>query len=304
MAETSLSKALPQPVTAAVRPQVPFGAWGLRLTAMSYLLVLVAVPVFVVVYKGFEEGIAAFWDSVNKPVAYAVLKLTVRTSLIATLINTVMGTLTAYILVKYRFPGKWLFNLLIDMPFAMPTLVTGVMLVLLYGPQTKIGGYIEQNIDQVYSTIPFAGEYLREHIGHRILFAPPGIVLALLFVGYPFVIRTVQPVLAQLDVHQEEVAHTLGASPWRTFYQVILPILRPAVLTGALLSFARSLGEFGSIIIVAGNIPLQSQTATVYIYGRVESDDMQGASSISVVLLIIAFVITLGVDFLKGKRHA
>src|SRR5690606_36614033 len=160
-------------------------------------------------------------------------------------INTVMGTLTAYVLVHYRFPGKRLLDAVIDLPFAIPTLVTGVTLVLLYDPQTAVGGFF------------------RQALGVRILFAPPGIVLALMFISYPFVIRTVQPVLAKLDLNQEVAAHTLGASGWTTFRRIILPAILPAMVTGCMLSFARALGEFGSIVIVAGNIPRQTQVATV-----------------------------------------
>jgi sulfate transport system permease protein len=179
-----------------------------------------------------------------------------------------------------------LFNALVDLPFAIPTLVTGVMLVVLYGPQTVIGGFFQ------------------DQLGVQVLFATPGIIIALLFVGYPFVIRTVQPVLLQIDTSQTEAAHTIGASNWTTFWRVIFPTIRPAIVTGALLSFARSLGEFGSVIVVAGNIPMRSQTATVYIYTQVEAGDMQAASSVSMVLLLIAFAITVVVDVLQWRRHA
>lgn len=204
-----------------------------------------------------------------------------------TVLNIVMGTLTAYVLVKFRFPGKFLLDALIDLPFAVPTLVTGVMLVLLYGPQSAIGGFFQKQF------------------GFRILFAPPGIVLALLFISYPFVVRAVQPVLLGLEANQEEAAYTLGASPWNTFRRVIFPAIRPAMLTGGLLSFARALGEFGAIVIVSGNIPMRTQTAAVYIYSKVEGADMPAASGVSVVLLLIAFVVTIGVDlFQRRNRHA
>jgi sulfate transport system permease protein len=161
------------------------------------------------------------------------------------------------------------------------------MLVLLYGPQTIVGSFFQKSLD------------------FRILFATPGIILALLFVGYPFVIRTVHPVLLHLEAHQEEAAHTIGASGWSTFRRVIFPAIRPAVITGALLSFARSLGEFGSIVVVSGNIPMKTQTGTTYIYTRVEAGDMQAASSVSMVLLLVAFAITLGAELLfRSKRHA
>lgn len=267
-------------------PTIAWGKWSLRFLAVSYLFLLIAVPIIVVSYKGFEQGLTVFWESINNRIAYSALKLSLRTSATAAVINTIMGTLTAYVLVKYRFPGKAIFNAFIDLPFALPTLVTGVMLVLLYGPQTIVGSFIEENT------------------GHRILFAPPGIMLALLFVGYPFVIRTVQPVLMQLDLNQEEAAQTLGASNWETFWRIIFPAIRPAIIAGALLSFARGLGEFGSIIIVAGNIPMKSQTATVYIYAKVESGNMQAASGISLVLLAVAFTITVSIDFLRGRKHA
>ena len=244
------------------------------------------MPLVVVNIQGMRFGPGEFWASITRPEAVSAVSLSVFTSAVTALINTIIGTLTAYVLVRYRFPGKNIFNTLVDLPFAIPTLVTGVMLVLLYGPQTIIGAFLERQL------------------GIQVLFATPGIIIALLFVGYPFVIRTVQPVLLQIDTNQTEAAQTIGASAWTTFWHVIFPTIRPAIVTGTLLSFARSLGEFGSIIIVAGNIPMRSQTATVYIYSQVEAGDMQAASSVSMVLLLIAFVITFGVDLLQWRRHA
>ena len=203
-----------------------------------------------------------------------------------TVINTVMGTLTAYVLVAYCFPGKKLFNLLIDVPFAVPTLVIGVMLVVTYGPQTVLGTFFADQFDI------------------RVVFATPGIVLALLFVGYPFVIRTVQPVLEQIEPNQEEAAYTIGASPRMTFFRVIFPALRPAIITGALLSFARSLGEFGSIVIISGNIPMRTETATTYIYAQIEGGNIQVAAGASAVLLFVAFAVTISVDIFLRRRHA
>jgi sulfate transport system permease protein len=268
------------------RAQAPWGAWGLRLSAITYLFVFVAVPVIVVTVEGFRPGLDAFWTSLTRPAAISAVWLTVWTAAVMTVLNMVMGTLTAYVLVTYRFPGKDLFNSLVDLPFAIPTLVTGVMLVLLYGPQTAIGGFFEKQL------------------GVKVIFAPPGIVLSLLFVGYPFVIRAVQPVLLTLEANQQEAAKTLGASGWYTFRRVIFPAVRPAVITGGLLSFARALGEFGAIIVVAGNIPMKTQTATVYLYGQVEAGNMSAASAVSFVLLFIAFAITLTVDVVESRRHA
>jgi len=266
----------------ARRTQPAWGKWGLRLAAITYLAAFVAVPVIVVNVEGFRSGWDLFWASLLRPAALNAIWLTLWTAALMTVINVVMGTLTAYVLVSYRFPGKEILNTLVDLPFAIPTLVTGVMLVLLYGPQTPVGGFFEKQL------------------GFKLLFAPPGIVIALLFVGYPFVIRAVQPVLLTLEPNQQEAAQTLGASDWYTFRRVIFPAIRPAVVTGGLLSFARALGEFGAIVIVA----IRPQVATVYLYGQVEGGNMQAASAVSVVLLLIAFIITLTVDLVESRRHA
>ena len=275
------SDAVPQ-----ARPQRPFGRWGLRTVALGYLAVFIIIPVFVIFVQGLRFGFDQFWASIVRPDAVSAITLSLWTSALMAVINTIIGTLTAYVLVRYRFPGKALFNTLVDLPFAVPTLVTGVMLVLLYGPQTPLGGFLSRQL------------------GIRVLFETPAIVIALLFVGYPFVIRTVQPVLLQIDSSQMEAAETIGANAWRTFWRIIVPVLRPAIVTGALLSFARSLGEFGSVIIVAGNIPMRSQTATVYLYTQVEAGDLQAASSVSLVLVFIAFAVTILVDVALRRRYA
>lgn len=276
MAELTIKSA------AAADFQFEWGKWALRLTAILYVMVMVAVPVVVIAIKGLEDGVGEFWESVSHPIAYNAIRRTLWTSALMAVINTIMGTLTAYVLVKYKFPGKALFNALIDLPFAIPTLVTGVMLVLLYGPQTETAMWIEENL------------------GLQIIYAPPGLILALLFVSYPFVIRTVQPVLMEMETHQEEAAQTLGAYNWGVFWKVIFPTIRPAMITGGLLSFARALGEFGSVVVVSGNIPMQSQTATTYLYGRVEGGDLQGASGVSLVIILIAMGIMLGVGILRN----
>lgn len=272
---------------AAVVPQTPFGVWGLRAAALTYLAVLVAVPVLIIVFEGLRHGRDTFWGHISQPTALSAIWLSLWTAALMAVINIIMGTLTAYVLVHYRFPAKRLLDTIIDLPFAIPTLVTGVMLVLLYGPQTVIGGFFQQNL------------------GFRILFAPPGIVLALMFISFPFVIRAVQPVLEKLDTNQEEAAHTLGASGWTTFRHIVLPAILPAVTTGGILSFARALGEFGSLAIVAGNIPMRTQVATVYIYGQVEGGNLPAASAVSLVMLLIALLATLGADwFTRRRAHA
>ena len=202
-----------------------------------------------------------------------------------TLINTGMGLLTAYVLVRYSFPGRGFLNALIDLPLAIPTLVTGVMLVILYGPQQTLGAW------------------LKEVWGIKIIFAPPGIILALLFITFPFVVRSVQPTLLALDRHQEDAAATLGASQWTIFWRIILPPLVLPLFSGALLSFARAVGEFGAIVVVAGNIPFYSQTAAVYVFGEVESENRLGASVISMVMIGVAFSLVLLVDWLQKRTE-
>jgi sulfate transport system permease protein len=251
---------------------------------MTYLLVMVVLPLSAIFRDGLRDGLTAFYQDLTQPTALAALKLTLVTAFVVTLINAVMGTLTAYALVRYQFPGKSLFNAIIDMPFAIPTLVTGVMLVALYGPQRTLGAWLNGH-------------------GLQIIFATPGIVLALLVITYPFVIRAVQPVLMETELGQEEAAYTIGASKWMTFRKVLLPTILPAIITGALLSFGRALGEFGSIAVVAGNIPGRTLTAPVYIYGQIESQNQRGASSMSILLLTISFLLILLVDWLQSRKR-
>lgn len=262
----------------------PWGRWSVRAASLSYLTLMLIIPLLVIFQDGLSQGLTGLWAAVSQPVAKAALLLTLRTAAIMVLINTVMGTLTAYVLVRYEFPGKSLLNAVVDLPLAIPTLVTGVMLVVLYGPQQPIGAWLERTL------------------GWRIIFAPPGIVLALLFVTFPFVVRAVQPVLLGLDRAVEDAAATLGAGPWTIFRRVTLPPLILPLTSGALLSFARAVGEFGSIIIVAGNIPLRSQTAAVYVWGEVESANRFGASAVSVALLAIAFTLIVVVDLLQSRQ--
>jgi sulfate transport system permease protein len=258
----------------------------LRLAAAAYLILFVAVPIFVVTVEGFRGGWDLFWAALTQRAAVAAILLTIQTAAVMAVINVVMGTLTAYALIHYQFPGKNLLNALVDLPFSIPTLVTGVMLVLIYGPQTAIGGFFEKQLH------------------FKLIYAPAGIVLALLFVGYPFVIRAAQPILMNMEAHQQEAAQTLGASGWYTFRRVIFPAIRPAVIAGGLLSFARALGEFGSVLVVSGNIEFKTRTATTFLYTKVEAGEMSAASAISVVLLLIAFAITLAVDFVERRAHA
>ena len=261
----------------------PWGKWSLRAVAVLYLSLILLLPLAAMLQHGFSNGLSTFINDVTNPLAWGALKLTLTAAVVMTLVNTVMGTLTAYVLVRYEFFGRRLLNSIIDLPFAIPTLVAGVMLVVLYGPQRTLGAWLESH-------------------GVQVIFATPGIVMALLFVTYPFVIRTVQPVLMEIDRAEEEAAWTLGASEWQTFLHIIFPAIRPAILTGALLCFARALGEFGSIVIVAGNIPGRTLTAPVYIFGQIESQNQHGASAVSLLLLVLSFALMFAVDWLQRRK--
>ena len=272
------------PVQERKTPLLPWGKWSIRGIALSYLAILLIIPLLVIVQDGFGQGLAEFWRQITLPPAWAALMLTLWTSTVMTIINTIMGTLTAFVLVRYDFPGKRILNGIIDLPLAIPTLVTGVMLVILFGPQEALGSWLKERFD------------------FSVIFAPPGIILALLFLTFPFVVRSVQPVLLELDRSQESAAATLGAEGWTIFRRIILPPLTLPVITGALLSFARAIGEFGSIVIVAGNIPFRSQTAAVYVFGEVESENRLGASAISIVMVAIAFGLLMFADYLHKRR--
>jgi len=252
----------------------------LRSLSFFYIGILIILPIVALVAKAFEGGIASLWTNIVASQAIYSLKLTFLTAVMMVIINIITGTATAWVLVRYNFPLKSLMNSLIDLPFAIPTVVTGIMLVNLYGPNSFIG--------------TFLGNY-----GFEIVFAKPGIILALLYVSFPFVVRTVQPVLLEMDLDMEEAAKTLGASSLTIFFRIVMPTLLPAVLTGAALSFSRAIGEFGSIAIVAGNIPFKTQVASVYIYGELESYNQQGALGVSVVLLLCSFIILVLLNFIQ-----
>jgi sulfate transport system permease protein len=270
--------------TTVDRAPFPWGRLGIRAAALSYLAVMLLIPLAVIFQDGLREGLGEFWAQVTNPIAWSALILTFWTSAVMTVINTIMGTLTAYVLVRYQFPGKSLLNSIVDLPLAIPTLVTGVMLVILFGPQQALGAW------------------LKDELGLSIIFAPPGIILALLFITFPFVVRAVQPVLIDLDRTQEDAAATLGARGWTVFRRITLPHLILPLASGALLSFARAIGEFGAIVIVAGNIPFYSQTAAVYVLGEVESENRLGASAVSMVMVAVSFSLILIVGWLQRRR--
>lgn len=255
--------------------------WLLRGPSILFIVLIVIIPLVVIFADGFREGIAELIYQITLPMARHAILLTLWTSTLMTIINAVMGLITAYVLVRFEFPGKRLLNAIVDLPLAIPTLVTGVMLVILYGPQQALGAL------------------LIEKLNIRIVFAPPGIVLSLLFISYPFVVRTIQPVLQELDLSQERAAATLGASRWTIFRKIVLPAIILPTLSGSLLSFSRAVGEFGAVVIVAGNIPLRTQTAAVYVFGQVESENRLGASAVSIILILISFAVL----FIANSLH-
>ncbi|MEA3327498.1 MAG: sulfate ABC transporter permease subunit CysT [Chloroflexota bacterium] len=257
--------------------------WLLRLPGILYIGLMIAVPLFTILQDGFREGISELIRQITLPIAKHAILLTLWTSALMTIINAVMGLLTAFVLVRYEFPGKRIFNAVVDLPLSIPTLVTGVMLVMLFGPQQALG------------------KFLSEKIGFDIIFAPPGIVIALLFVSFPFVVRNIQPVLQELDRTQERAAATLGASNWKIFWKITFPALVLPLLSGSLLSFSRAVGEFGAVVIVAGNIPMQTQTAAVYTLGAVESQNRLGASAVSILLMAIAFIVLIATNILHKR---
>jgi len=243
--------------------------------AVAYLGIIVILPVAALAFTAVAAGPAAFIAAVTQPATMAALTLTIFAALLVVLVDAVMGTLIAWILVRDDFPGKRSVNALIDLPFALPTVVAGLTLLALYGPKSPFG-------------LNFA--YTQVAIG-----------LALLFVTLPFVVRSVQPVLLELDLDMEEAAASLGASPTVILRRILLPTLLPAILTGAGLAFARAIGEYGSIVLISGNIPFKTEIASVAIFNQIENDDPAAAAAISVVLLLISLIVLAAMDLVRRR---
>jgi sulfate/thiosulfate transport system permease protein len=237
------------------------------------------LPLAALSWESTRAGGQGFWDAVSSPQGVAALKLTLGASLVVSLLNAVLGTVTAWVLVRDNFRGKSLVNALIDLPFALPTIVAGLTLLALYGPKSPI------DINVSYTRT--------------------AIVLALMFVTLPFVVRTVQPVLKELDVEMEEASRSLGASNQATFRRIVLPNILPGILSGVALAFAKAVGEFGSLVIITGNLPYKTEVSSVYIFGRIESGDQSGAAAAAVVLLAISFglLLLIGVFRHFTTRH-
>ncbi len=247
--------------------------------ATAYLSIIVLIPLALVVSKSTEGGWDTFWNAISSPQATSTLKLTITCSLIVVVVNIVMGTVIAWVLVRDEFRGKAVVNSLIDLPFALPTIVAGLTLLALYGPKSPFG------INAAYTKA--------------------GLVMALLFVTLPFVVRAVQPVLMELDKDMEEASESLGASKFTTFRRIVFPNLRPAILAGAGLAFARAMGEFGAVVLISGNIPFETQVSSVFIFSQVESNNLVAAAAISVVLLVVALVVLVLISLLSrwAARH-
>jgi sulfate transport system permease protein len=246
---------------------------------VGYLSLMVLIPLAAVVDRSLAEGFGEFWSAVSDPQAVAALKLTLLASVGVVLINAAAGTLIAWVLVRDDFRGKGIVNSVIDLPFALPTIVAGLTLLALYGPDS-----------------PF---------GVNIAFTRVAVMAALLFVTLPFVVRAVQPVLLELDREMEEAAASLGARGLTIFRRIILPNLLPAILAGAALAFARAVGEFGSVVLISGNLPFKTEVASVFIFGQIELDDVTGAAAVAVVLLALSLLMLLALNLVLrwGTKH-
>ena len=252
------------------------GAALLRGTVTLYLSLVVVLPLTAVVWRSGRDGWDAFWDAATQPQALAALRLTFAVSLAVAAGNVVMGTVIAWVLVRDEFPGKRVVNALIDLPFALPTIVAGITLLALYGSNSPVG----------------------VNIGYT----RAGVLLALAFVTLPFVVRSVQPVLMTMEPDMEEAARCLGAGPPTSFRRIVLPTIAPALLAGAALAFARAVGEFGSVVILSGNIPYRTEVASVHVFSLVENDDVGSAAAVSVVLLATSVLVLAGLNLLQRRR--
>jgi sulfate transport system permease protein len=246
-----------------------------------YLSLLVLIPLSLLFFKTATMGWEHFWSAVTAPRAIASYKLSLGASLIASLVNVVFGLLVAWVLVRYTFPGRGLIDALVDLPFALPTAVGGIALTAAYSQNGWIGQYLEP-------------------LGIKAAFSPLGITIALIFIGLPFVVRTVQPVLQELDTQIEEAAATLGANRWQTFWRVIFPHILPAVLTGFALAFARAIGEYGSVVFISGNMPMRTEITPLLIITKLEQFDYAGATGIAVVMLVASFTLLLFINGLQA----
>ena len=247
---------------------------------LLYLSLIVLIPLSALAFKTFTMTWPEFWEAVTSPRVLASYRLTFGASLIAAMVNVVFGLLVAWVLVRYRFLGKKIVDALVDLPFALPTAVAGISLTALLAGNGWIGQYLEP-------------------LGIQLAFNPNGVVIALIFIGLPFVVRTVQPVLEDTEKELEEAATSLGATRWQIFTKVIFPTILPALLTGFAMAFARAVGEYGSVIFIAGNMPMISEITPLIIIGKLEQYDYAGATAVATVMLVISFVLLLVINGLQ-----
>src|SRR5690349_9168733 len=283
-ATSALSSAAAPLASGAVRGVSRRVLPGFHLTlgyAVLYLSLIVLIPLSALVFKTFTMSWDQFWAAVSSPRVLASYRLTFGASFAAALVNVVFGLLVAWVLVRYSFPGKRIVDALVDLPFALPTAVAGISLTALLAGNGWIGQYLEP-------------------LGIQLAFNPNGVVIALIFIGLPFVVRTVQPVLEDTERELEEAAMCLGATRWQTFSRVILPSILPALLTGFAMAFARAVGEYGSVIFIAGNMPMVSEITPLVIIGKLEQYDYAGATAVAVVMLVISFILLLVINGLQA----
>jgi len=260
---------------------------GFRLSigiSVFYLSILVLIPLSIIFIKSFELSLAQFWDTIVNPRVLASYRISFVTAFCAAIINTVFGLIVAWVLVRYQFPGKKIIDALVDIPFALPTAVAGIALTALYAKNGWIGSLLEP-------------------LGIKVAYSPLGIIVALTFIGIPFVVRTVQPVIEDLEKEMEEAAVMLGAYRLRTFLRVVLPTLYPALLTGFTLAFARGIGEYGSVVFISGNMPLVTEISPLLIMTKLEQYDYAGATAIAAVMLIVSFLLLLLINLLQWSMN-
>lgn len=262
------------------RPNILPGFWPSFSYTMLYLSVIVLIPLSAVFLKSVSSSWEHFWQAITSPPVLAAFRISFGTSLVAGLVSVAVGFLVAWVLVRYDFPAKALVDALVDLPFALPTAVAGIALTSLYTENGWIGRFLAP-------------------LGIKVAFTPLGIMIALTFIGLPFVVRSVQPVLADADRELEEAASSLGANRWQVFRLVLFPLVRPALLTGFALAFARALGEYGSVIFISGNMPMKTQIVPLLIVTKLEQYDYTGATAIAAVMLIASFLLLLAINLLQ-----
>ena len=269
------------------RPSVIPG-FGLSLGfTLAYLTLIILIPLSGLAWRSAALGWTEFWTIATDPRLVQSLKLSFGTSFVAALVNVVFGTIVAWVLVRYRFPGRRIIDAMVDLPFALPTAVAGIALTTLYAPKGWIGSLLAP-------------------LGIKVAYTPLGIIIALIFIGLPFVVRTVQPVMEEIDKEVEEAAATLGASRWQTITRILLPGLLPAIVTGFSLAFARAVGEYGSVIFIAGNLPFKTEITPLLIVIKLEEYNYAGATAIAAIMLIISFIMLLIINLLQSwsrKRY-